>query len=395
MKCVERLLLAFLILMPCGCEYVDHSGEEKALERSRIPADSVAMLLSVLPLEAEHYREVYDAVSSSSGNGYDEEYMMRDLFTSPGAGVGDDADTRGAKTKSYSRPIKDLIKEYCIGVRGVRSSYGDLPSFARDLPDLLEKSDMQIYWPYSENWDGVTRPIVTFDPGTEADSSEGYILEEDSEGRQSIRKVRVDEEDARKHPIWVINRNDDSQFVSLELRRRQNPDWKPGGGIVTVRSSEQVNTLVLKNFKMRRNYDSWLAGASEFFVKCGKVEDFKATTEAELKLYNPSITDFMIVVKRDQVGKTIPFNAVLVSQWTDQIENVAFMIVEDDGGTRTEWKASAVVKYNSKSYGFEISLPFNVRDDIVWRGQLSGKYLWAYDNKPSRFGDVELTFQFQ
>lgn len=102
----------------------------------------------------------------------------------------------------------------------------------------------------------------------------------------------------------------------------------------------------------------------------------------------------MIVVKRKEVGVEKPFNAVLVSDWTDQLESIAFMAAEDDGGTRTEWKCSGYVKIKSKSYGYEISLPLNVRDDIVWRGQLSSSYLDKYNNTEARFGDVILTFQF-
>lgn len=70
------------------------------------------------------------------------------------------------------------------------------------------------------------------------------------------------------------------------------------------------------------------------------------------------------------------------------------MMTEDDGGTRTEWKCSAVVKVKSRSYGFDLALPFNSRDDIVWRGQLSSKYLEKYDGITSRLGDVEVTFSF-
>lgn len=124
------------------------------------------------------------------------------------------------------------------------------------------------------------------------------------------------------------------------------------------------------------------------------MENFTASTEAELKLYNPQITDFMLVVKRNQVGQRIPMNIMLVSQWTDQLDNIAFLLTEDDGGTRTEWKCSAVVKVKSKSYGFDVSLPFNSRDDIVWRGELSARYLEKYDGITSRFGDVDLTFSF-
>ena len=74
------------------------------------------------------------------------------------------------------------------------------------------------------------------------------------------------------------------------------------------------------------------AGGSEFWIKIGAVEDFTAATEPELRLYQPSITDFMLVVRRDQVGEELPFNAVLVSEWTEQLNSCAYMMVEDDGG---------------------------------------------------------------
>ena len=144
---------------------------------------------------------------------------------------------------------------------------------------------------------------------------------------------------------------------------------------------------------MKRNYDCWFAGGSEFFIKAGSVNDFFASTEAELRLYTPQITDFMLVVKRKQKGQPLPFNTVIVSDWSEQLTQVAFMITEDDGGTLDQWKCSAVVKIKSKSYGFDISLPFNSRDDIVWRGQLSRRYIDATSNLVGHFGDVDITFE--
>lgn len=108
-------------------------------------------------------------------------------------------------------------------------------------------------------------------------------------------------------------------------------------------------------------------------MKIGSVENFTASTEAELKPYTPQVTDFMIVVKRRFKGETLPFNALMVSDWTPQLTHCAFIVTEDDGGTKSSWKCSAMVKYNSKSYGFEIEIPINRRDDIVWRGQAQQK----------------------
>ena len=84
---------------------------------------------------------------------------------------------------------------------------------------------------------------------------------------------------------------------------------------------------------------------------------------------------------------------MLISDWSEQMTHCAFMITEDDGGTRTEWKCTALVRVASKSYGLEVSLPFNSRDDYVWRGQLSNKWLAQCSGGASHFGDVDLTFE--
>ena len=112
-----------------------------------------------------------------------------------------------------------------------------------------------------------------------------------------------------------------------------------------------------------------------------------------MRLYTPSVTDFMIVVKRSQKGKPQPFNAVLVTDWSDQMTHCAFMITEDDGGTQTVWDCKALVRVESKSYGVEIKIPLNTKDDIVWRGQLSSRWIDANSNIVGHFGDVDLTFE--
>lgn len=404
---------AAALMLHSGCERVDTcpgDNEEGALP---VSLEDVALLLTEINIGEEQLREVSDAVSSSSENGYDEEYTMRDLFSCPGAGVGDSSIPGKLKSgeSGYRSPMRDMIREHLLSGASVLSK--SMPkkreAFTSSVDvflKALESSDIQIYWPFSEDWDGESLPVITFDPCDGSETNIGYRAVDDGSGVRTVEEVIVDERFASEYPVWVVNRNDDAGFTSLEMLRRQDPEWGTGGGSVIVKpqtlpsaraasSDTPVRTLILKDFTMLRNYDPWFAGASEFFVKIGSVEDFTASTEAELKLYNPAVTDFMIVVKRKYVGKPRPFNAVLVSEWTDQLEKCALMITEDDGGTRTSWKCSAVVKVASKSYGFEINLPFNTRDDIVWRGQLSRRYLEANDCVTGHFGDVDLTFEIR
>ena len=288
------------------------------------------------------------------------------------------------RVEAYPEPLRDLL------AAEIRRQLGTRGLDADEYLDALSSSDVQIYWPFAEEFEEAAQPVITFDPGDNSVRNIGYVRKEDG----SVEELIVDEETARTRPVWVVNRNADAEYKSLEMLRREDPSWGQGGGdiLVGTRASKKddFKTLVLSSFQSNRQFDTWFCGGSEIWVKCGAVEDFTATTDAELRLYSPSITDFLVVVRRNQMGKKIPFNAVLVSEWTGMLDNCAFMMVEDDGGSDTTWKCSAMVKFNSKSYGFEIELPLHSRDDIIWRGALTRTYIERNSGYLGHFGDVDL-----
>ena len=406
-KHLSAAVSVILLLVATSCEILDDDVDKHATgyDTEYVRLDQVARILSEVPLQKQHLEEVRTAVQASSSNGYDEEYTMRDLFTDPGRGVGDDRLPTKSVTRQFQSPLRELIEQHVRSYVPTRSSSSDISDPDKFLETLVN-SDLQIYWPFSDSWDGVQMPVITFDPEDGADANIGYRIIPGEDGLRHVEEVIVDEDLAREQPVWVVNRNSDAEFTSLELLRRQDPDWGEGGGTIIVKpgaagtfvtkaddGTEKVKSLVLKSFTMKRHYDSWFAGASEFFVKIGAVDDFTAATEAELRMFNPLITDFMIVVKRGQAGIPQHINTMLVSDWNQQMSHCAFMITEDDGGTRTEWKCTALVRIKSMSYGVELNLPFNTRDDVVWRGQLSERWLSASSAQAGSFGDLDLTFE--
>lgn len=396
---VAPVLMAVATLLTPACDRMDSAkdviADEPSLSRNQmtgvVSSEGVAQMLARLPLTIDHVREVHDGVLSSSCNGYDEEYPFSILFSSPGSGVGDEfLPTRAGG--GYSMPLSSLILSSQECLPGTRST-----DFAQDLSE----SGLQIYWPYSEDWDGKTMPVITFDPADASfapyavklddGSNIGYLREQLPNGSWIVKEVVVDEDYARNNPVWVVNHNEDSSYMTPQMLEALYPEM---AAAPSTRSGVDCRTLVLKEFKAHRNYDPWFAGGSEFFVKCGALNGFTAKTEEEIKLYTPSVTDLMINVKRKQVGKTVRFNTVIVSEWTPQLEECAFLIIEDDGGKQTSWKANGLVKIKSRSYGFEVEIPFRRNDDLVWRGKLSSGYFEKYNGKPNRFGDVSVTFSF-
>ena len=158
MKASELIILPLGLLLLGACDPVvtDRPAGPEAL----LTMSDLAKIISELPLEQEHLQEVYDAVNSSSGNGYDEEYTMDRLFTSPGSGVGE----QGASTKAsaYATPLRELFADYFRSRSETKAGAADVEAYVNALRD----SDMQIYWPYSEDWDHETFPVVTFDRAT-------------------------------------------------------------------------------------------------------------------------------------------------------------------------------------------------------------------------------------
>lgn len=388
-------LLIGAMLLAISCENVDTNPRNKDDDGSiHIELEQVAAILSAIELKSEHLAEVHDAVSSSSTNGYDEEYTMRHLFENPGSGVGE---ITSKSSRRYSTPLRDLISDQVKTMTATKAVGVDADAFL----DALSSSDMQIYWPFSEDWDGKTMPVITFDPEDGSQNNIGYRFVSDDSGRH-LEEVVVDEEFAMTEPVWVVNRNSDAGYTSLEMMRREDPQWGEGGGAIIVKPmgkqpSKAPQTvsraLVLRDFTMKRNYDTWFAGASEFFIKIGYLDNFTASTEAELQIFNPLVTDCMVVVKRRNLGVPQQMNVMLMTDWSPQMTSSAFMISEDDGGTQTEWTCKAKVFIESKSYGVEINLPIRTKDDVVWRGELSNRWIEENNNRTWAFGDVDLTFE--
>ena len=120
----DKLLCLLLLL---SCNRIPEPVEDR--DNAALPLDQVAQMLSELPMESVHFKEVHRAVSSSSGNGYDEEYMMRDLFASPGRGVGEeDSGKSGNSVAEQSKslldilPLRDLIIQYAENRAATKAS---------------------------------------------------------------------------------------------------------------------------------------------------------------------------------------------------------------------------------------------------------------------------------
>ena len=341
------------------------TGTSQSAAVLSVSPESVARMLSGIPITIDQVFEVFQGVEASSDIGYDEEYTFEKILAN--------------NCRSSSGSIGQMISDHVAASVATRSS---------DFLEELASSGLQIYWPYSDCWDKTTIPVITFIPEGDKDTNIAFCRELLPDGTPVVKELMVDERYAKEHPVWVVNWNEDAGAVTPQMMDKLQT------GETATRAYSNFKTLKLKEFKAHRQYDSWLSGGSEFYIKCGSLKAFSADVVSDLNRYDPEITDLMIKVKRSQVGKALRYNAILVSDWSEQLSECAFLIHEDDGGKMTTWKSSGTVKIKSRSYGFEVEIPYHRNDDIVWRGKLSSNYFQKYNGVSSRLGDVSATFTF-
>ena len=203
---------SFLLLLPLSCvrPAPEEPGNIETYSFTDISASTLASVFASLPLGRQQLREVHRAVSGSSGNGYDEEYTMESLIRSPGAGVGESL-AAGEDTRSEGElPLREMLRERLQELMPTRSG-------VEDVMDMIAASGFQLYWPFSEDWDGESYPVITFDPGYGAESNVGYALGPGPDGAVITDTLTVDEGMAMTRPVWVINSNSDAAFTPLEL----------------------------------------------------------------------------------------------------------------------------------------------------------------------------------
>ena len=232
-----NILVSAVLVLP-SCEIIDNDEDTHIMDKNPkyISLSEVADILASLQITSVQVREVQDAVRSSSENGYDEEYTMKNLFSAPGTGVGDVAPKSSSE---YELPLSRMIEEklHKMAASSTKSSVSStLDRLGVDgFLQALEDSDIQIYWPFNERYGSEDLPIITFDPEDGSEVNIGYRIVDNGDGFRQVEEVIVDEAMAEDFPVWVVNRNSDAEHTSLEMLRREDPDWGEGGGNIIIK----------------------------------------------------------------------------------------------------------------------------------------------------------------
>ncbi|MDR0732633.1 MAG: hypothetical protein LBF08_01035 [Dysgonamonadaceae bacterium] len=361
-----------IILYNCSNE---DAVNEKHVATTAVTPDgakmqTVAKLLSGLTTNQEIATEVRAGVERSLTYGLDEELRFTDILQPKRSRLGEN--------NLLAESVKNLLDDH-NATNGLRSSGNDLEAF-------LLNENVQIYWPYSENWDGEETPVITFDPGTEnADKVIAYKIIKLPDGTTGVDSLIVDEAYAMKHPVWVINKND----VDYEdLPDFANEEYEKNGVLFHSKLSQEKMDNVLRSssspsgYEFRlgtvqatKHHDDWVNGGSEF--------EFKCTFPLAPSYSTSGSTTIRKDIARKHInsnGTVFPINMPLNTNWReDQIHN-GVKIIESDGGGVNYCEFDLDVSILGKQVEVKGKIPYGSSDDELYENVLERIYITSDNN---------------
>lgn len=381
----RTLIYAFIAALSLGLFACSSTDEPLALQGSSEFSDykvsedtkNIAQLLASIPLTKEIVNEVFLATQDGIENGLEESYYFADVLSD------------SSSAKSVSRASWESNESF-LG-RELRSALNKSRSDSRIDADLLLYGDYQIYWPYSENWDRKTRPIITFVPKDD-NQLWNYGYKQTDNGFDTII---VDEKYMESNPVWIVNKAD---FSYDELPNFNNNEFIKNGisycprkmvyeesqnHTMTRSAGTPVYTVYLGKLKSEKQYDSVWSGGSEFAIRMGAIENMEITSEDQVKSENARINYVRVCRSRNDIKKKLwaeLTGCVLSSDWQPNENNAAFSIYEEDQGSSKNYEANLSVNILGKNIGFSIKMPYGSHDDKICTQIYTRNFMFSTNN---------------
>lgn len=256
---------------------------------------------------------------------------------------------------------------------------------------------LQLYWPYSEDWDGKTTPVVAYAPKSLSTlNTEGFIYV-----NGNFKTVTVDEAYCMTHPVWIITESETPYSLLPNLAHGEvvspdgtlystNIDTTVASPTVVISpdslicsESGIITTMYLGYVRAEKQHDSLFAGGSEFMFKIAYLKNGTLTCEADTSKCIPDLSKTKISFTRKDIRKKRQkdLKSIAVSSWPKNIENIVMTLIEEDGGSEKEkFESSITLTWRDKKYGIDVSIPYCYLDDFLGSRTYAREFVVSSNN---------------
>ena len=385
--CSITLVFAMIFLNSCSKDDVDI--EEVDFSQGNAKAElneKTANLVLNLTQNENIVNEIYQAVDKRT---LGETSILFDYL------LNGNVNLKSGSTNLFASRFLDLVPN-----NTTLKSAGGGGSNSKYLNDLKE-NNVQIYWPYHDEWDGKTLPTVTFYDGVNDQENIGYRFNNDG----SITSVTVNEDYAWENPVWVINCYDGSpeEYLAMEAEKKSAKTNDYYSKAALKNGSNTDNHVSVKINQVRcvndvTDYEGILGGNLEMRWARGNVIDWQNNID-QMKLTNNTVY-FSFDRKRARKGWWTYVESHWVTDWTKTDPNYMMGVFEQDAG---DWKAAGsgtLTRKKSTEENITINADLNVDiGDIKYTSventqtdsEVNVTFNWKVESKENVLGSMEWT----
>lgn len=354
MKNKLQILVCFVMLaFTYSCKEEVATIEKQTYTKDEIELVSklkeTSLTLCNIVNSPEVVTEVNSIVKINIDYGRDEEARFRDLIGAEKSVFFDE--TTKQKSPALNRVLRSKVAS---------------------IYEYLVNNDIQIYWPYSENWDGISTPLITYAPFDENQTTV-YAYKANANGL--IDSVLIDENYAKNNPVWIINQNETSykelpafskkQYVKngvLFLSPKANSKRVKYAAPTALNDPNSIYNISLGKVKATEQWDTWMAGGSEFRFRM--VGAIPSGTTGVISDYSVGV--IAVEFTRKEIGKKVTkdINSLINIDWAPDETFNGFAVWEEDGGPSTQ-----KVEFNVGYKDIKVGATFNIGnvDDLIYQ----------------------------
>lgn len=362
-KWVSCIMLTMGLLV-AACTNEEEVTTNTASSVQQVKKSEVVNILQNMDINNIVVQEIHDYVCKNMASGRDEYVRVGDILSEQ---------TRNGSWSNFACCLKQMITEGNI-------------THDTDVAGLLEaltNSDIIIYWPYSEDWDGKELPTLVAAP-EDQDAKEAY-------GTKLIRindamtseKVLVNEEYAMQHPVWVINTKKEEPnvvYIPTSEEKAENSNTQ----MTTRATGDPIYVWRMTRMKVTHQYDGL----------------FKGGAEMDVQVVFPLLPGYAAVTTKQRVNfsrKDIrkerwkDLDILLNTNWREEQITNALVITEWDNGKPFTIKASATYRNEDGSeVTSSIDLTITDDDDIICQQPIDRAYAFQHNNYSFDGGRVSI-----
>jgi hypothetical protein len=383
------VLFFSFIFISCEKEKMDEGtssnlqlSEEEVLLRNKL--ESVAQIVCHTAENISDCEEVKSGVDANIYYGQDEELRFRDILSPK--------ESKFLKSASTIVNFSNKLSDAFIG-NNLKSANveGD------DLETFVLNNNVQVYWPYSEDWDGVELPTITFNPLLPIDENIGFKKVFLSDGSYIIDTVIVNEKYCMNHPVWIINQNESDYgdiptFINNEFKSgnitylQSNPNLK-SALVDDYNNSNKIYEIQVGEVKCTKQYDFiWNGGSDIYFKMIGSKQD---GTNSAIADYSGNILSAKFKRKEIRKKNWKSYFTAINPDWSNSELDNGFIVYENDGGDKEkEFKGKLSFEISKVKVGCDFEFKYGKRDEkiyeLIWE-----RYAYFAGNKGE--GDANAT----